>query len=139
MSIAWAAFVYSDSPPISSAISQPFIAEIKAHSTLELSEILQRVDQIVKSESRYSIERPVSLILHGSEIRAFLKENYENNEELVNLAAQLQAFNAIDIQVCETWMKLNDVDRAQLPPFVSTVPYGPAVEANLLDQGYEYF
>lgn len=134
--MAWAAFSFSETNVVS---SQPFIAEIQAHSASELSEILDRVNQIVKSEQRYSVDRPVALILHGSEIRAFLKENYQHNEQLVNLAAQLQAFNAIEIQVCETWMRQNDVDSNQLPPFISTVPYGPAVESSLLDQGYEYF
>jgi len=43
------------------------------------------------------------------------------------------------VQVCETWMRDNAVSADQLPPFVSTVPYGPAVEQQLLEQGYDHF
>lgn len=119
--------------------TSPYIAQIEAHTTTELDHILRRVDSILKEEQGYSASSPVALILHGTEIQAFLKSNYQQNQALVDLAAKLDAYNAVEIQVCETWMRLNGVDHSQLPPFISTVPYGPAAEAALVDQGYEYF
>ena len=119
--------------------TSPFLAQIEAHTTVELNNILRRVDKILKDEQSYSTNSPVAVILHGAEIQAFLKSNYQQNQALVDLAARLDAYNAVDIQVCETWMRLNNIEHSQLPPFISTVPYGPATEAAFVDQGYEYF
>ena len=121
------------------ATTSPYVAKIEAHTTMELDSILRRVDRILKDDQDYSAENPIALVLHGVEIQAFLKNNYQQNQDLVDVAARLDAYNAVDIQVCETWMRLNDVDHSQLPPFISTVPYGPAAEAALIDQGYDYF
>jgi intracellular sulfur oxidation DsrE/DsrF family protein len=131
--------VFSEDISTGVATSSSYIAQIEAHTTVELSSILSRVDMLLQDEQGYASRSPVAVILHGTEIQAFLKDNYQQNQALVNLAARLDAYNAVDIQVCETWMSLNSVDESQLPPFISTVPYGPAAEANLVNEGYEYF
>ncbi len=115
------------------------VAHIEAHTPQELASILTRAEAVLEAEENYSNARPIALILHGDETQAFLKGNYEAYRELVDMAARLDAFNVIDVQVCETWMRDNGVSREQLPPFVNTVPYGPAVEQELLKQGYEHF
>ncbi len=116
-----------------------FIAQIEAHTPSELSDILHRVDSLLLEQSDFPSSRPLALVLHGEEARVFLRENYQQNRELVDLAARLDAFNAIDIQICETWLRGASVPKSELPAFVDTVPYGPAQEKALLEQGYEYF
>ncbi|MDX1472818.1 MAG: hypothetical protein R3309_01540 [Reinekea sp.] len=116
-----------------------FIAQIEAHTPSELSDILHRVDSLLLEQSGFPSSRPLALVLHGEEARVFLRENYQQNRELVDLAARLDAFNAIDIQICETWLRGASVPKSDLPAFVDTVPYGPAQEKALLEQGYEYF
>ncbi len=116
-----------------------FIAQIEAHTPSELSDILHRVDSLLLEQSGFPSSRPLALVLHGEEARVFLRENYKQNRELVDLAARLDAFNAIDIQICETWLRGASVPKSDLPAFVDTVPYGPAQEKALLEQGYEYF
>ena len=116
-----------------------FIAQIEAHTPSELSDILHRVDSLLLEQSGFPSSRPLALVLHGEEARVFLRENYQQNRELVDLAARLDAFNAIDIQICETWLRGASVPKSDLPAFVDTVPYGPAQEKALLKQGYEYF
>ena len=64
-------------------------------------------------------------MLHGDEINLFRRANYSQNQDLVDLAARLDAFRVIDVQVCETWMRTHQVRPEDLPPFVETVPYGP--------------
>jgi intracellular sulfur oxidation DsrE/DsrF family protein len=122
-----------------SAVSPQYIAQIEAHSSIEISNILERLDGILQSDQDFPSSKPLALVLHGDEVRAFLRENYESNRELVDLAARLDAFNAIDIQVCETWLRNSAISRSDLPAFVETVPYGPAEERALIEQGYEYF
>lgn len=115
------------------------VAHIEAHTPEELSSILSRAESLLEAEDRYSSEEPIALILHGEETNAFLKGNYAAYRDLVDQAARLDAFNVIDIQVCETWMRDNGVEREQLPPFINTVPYGPAAERDLIEQGFDYF
>lgn len=115
------------------------VAHIEAHTAEELSSILSRAEALLEAEEQYSSQQPIALILHGDETEAFLKGNYSAYRELVDLAARLDAFNVIDVQVCETWMRDNGVEREQLPPFVNTVPYGPAAERELIERGYDHF
>ena len=115
------------------------VAHIEAHTTEELASILSRAETLLEAEEQYSSQQPIALILHGDETEAFLKGNYTAYRELVDLAARLDAFNVIDVQVCETWMRDNGVEREQLPPFVNTVPYGPAAERELIERGYDHF
>lgn len=116
-----------------------WIAYLQAHTPEEVSSILGRAESLLDSAEGYPSQSPIALILHGEETRAFLKANYSTNRALVDQAARLDAYNVIDVQVCETWMRDNAVSADQLPPFVSTVPYGPAVEQQLLKQGYDHF
>lgn len=116
-----------------------YIGQIQAHTPDEVSDILHRLAGLLDSQSDYPAKQPLALVLHGDEVNAFLRENYAQNRELVDLAARLDAFNAIDIQVCETWMRGAAAQQDDLPAFVDTVPYGPARELELLKEGYEYF
>lgn len=125
---------------IPGSLSSPaYVAQIQAHSSDEVNDILNRLEALFEKEDGYPSSQPLALILHGDEARAFLRSNYEENRALVDLAARLDAFNAIDVQICETWMAKESVSSDQLPAFVDTVPYGPAAESSLIDQGWEYF
>ena len=121
------------------AESSVFVARIEAHTSNEISNILERLDGILQSEQAFPSSEPLALVLHGDEVRTFLRQNYAQNREIVDLAARLDAFQAIDIQVCETWLRGASVNKSELPAFIDTVPYGPAQEKKLLEQGYEYF
>lgn len=116
-----------------------FIAQIKAHTPQEVSDILNRLDGLLTSQSSFPSSQPLALVLHGDEASAFLRENYSQNKSLVDLAARLDAFNAVDIQICETWMRDKAVTKEQLPAFVDTVPFGPGEERSFIGRGYIYF
>lgn len=125
--------------PSLNTTDEHWVAYLQAHTPEEVSTILGRAESLLDSAEGYPSQSPIALILHGDETRAFLKANYSTNRALVDQAARLDAYNVIDVQVCETWMRDNAVSADQLPPFVSTVPYGPAVEQQLLKQGYDHF
>ena len=116
-----------------------YLAKIQLHTAEEIALFLDRVDQHRQAGDTYQLASPIAIVLHGDEAWAFLHENYSINQELVDLAAKLDAFHAVDIQVCETWMRLNGVTQDQLPRFVHTVPYGPLQEEKMLGSGYVYF
>ena len=83
---------------------------------------------------------PIAFVLHGPEVSIFLRENYEQYREIVDLAAQLSAFNVVDVKVCRTRLGSLGETEQQLVPFVSTVPLGASEVKRLLnDEGYVYF
>lgn len=116
-----------------------FVAKIQAHTPDEVASILKRADKLVDEQGNLTDLEPIALILHGQEANAFLRENYGVHKELVDLAAKLDAFDVVDIQVCEAWMSMNKISEGELPAFVNTVPYGPREEKRLLGTGYIYF
>lgn len=118
--------------------SDDYIARLNARTPEELQDILFRAQMWAGQFETYP-SRPISIVLHGSEAHAFVKRNYHEHKELVDMAAKLDAFNIVDVQICETWMGLNNVSRKELPPFLQIVPFGPAEESRLIEAGYQQF
>ncbi len=116
----------------------PFIAQLHAHTPEELQALLNRAEAWSNSTKTYP-DHPISVILHGSEASAFVKANYQKYQSLVDQAAKLDAFNVVDIKICERWMGANMVNRNQLPAFVETVPYGIEEERKLIKAGFQSF
>lgn len=114
------------------------IAKLHAHTPEELSAVLARAEKWSSQFSHYP-NTPIAVVLHGEEAKVFLKKNYKSYQALVDQAAKLDAFNVVDIQICERWMGSNGITKNQLPPFVDTVPYGPAREDELIKAGYQSF
>ena len=121
--------------------SPRYIARIEVHTKEELSQMLQRAEQLFESGNfETGTDTPIAFVLHGAEARSLLSPNYQQNKALVNLAARLSAFKVVEIKVCKTWMGSEGLDESQLPPFVSTVPLGSRAERQLVEeQRYVYF
>jgi intracellular sulfur oxidation DsrE/DsrF family protein len=116
-----------------------YLARIQVHTSAELAGILKRADVLFSAEQLDTSE-PIVFVLHGGEGRAFLRQSYASNKDLVDLAAKLSALEVVDIRVCETWMGGQRIDASELQPFVDTVPYGPAEIKRLRgEQNYIYF
>lgn len=116
-----------------------YLARIQVHTTAELAGILLRAEELFNAEQLDTSE-PIVFVLHGGEGRAFLRQSYAGNRDLVDLAAKLSALQVVDIRVCETWMGGQRIDARELQPFVDTVPFGPAeVERLRGERNYIYF
>jgi intracellular sulfur oxidation DsrE/DsrF family protein len=114
-------------------------ADIALHTLAELRQLLEQAEKIANDESQYNVDEPIAVVLHGEEIKAFIRSNYRSNKALVDLAARLDAFNVIDVKVCKRWMGANGIMENQLPPFVEAVPFGVAERNRLEKAGYAYF
>lgn len=128
----------ADKLPQSSA---RYLAEIELHSVDELDGALTRAGELFES-GKFSAgsDAPVVFVLHGPEAKSLLNANYSANKSLVDLAARLSAFKVVDIKVCKTWMGGEGLDESQLPPFIDTVPFGPAEKQRLIEEeNYVYF
>jgi len=89
-------------------------------------------------EDGLAIDGPVVVVLHGDEARPFAGGR-EARSPLVDRGARLQAFDLIELRMCETWMKDNGIDRSDLPPFVEVVPFAPEEVRRLEKEGYVPF
>ena len=82
----------------------------------------------------------IVMMLHGDEAHRFLRSNYNANKTLIDQTAKLAAYNVIKVQICATWMAINNYDDNELFPFVSTVPLGSAELERLSgEEGYTEF
>ena len=115
-------------------LQSPSFAQLSQHTPDELNALLMRADDLARA-SNFSPVEPVTFVLHGDEIELFTRANYASNQSLVDLAARLDAFEVIDVRVCETWLRDNGVAASELPPFVETVPFGPTFQASLQRSG----
>jgi intracellular sulfur oxidation DsrE/DsrF family protein len=80
---------------------------------------------------------PIVVMLHGEEAHRFVRGNYQANKAIVDQTAKLAV---IDVKICETWMRINNYERADLFPFVGTVPYGVTeLERLETEEGYTEF
>jgi len=118
---------------------QKLQADVAIHSTEELRSLLEKAEKIANGETQYNTEDPIAVVLHGEEIKAFLRSNYRDNKSLVDLAARLDAFNVIDVKVCQRWMGANGITAGDLPPFLEPVPWGAGERKRLQQAGYGYF
>lgn len=116
------------------------LVRIQLHTPEELYAFLQRSQQLLDAgRVRVGHAAAIEFVLHGPEARSLLLDQYRQNKQLIDLAAKLSAFKVVNISVCETWMEAERIESSRLPPFVSTVPYGPEAESHFLENGYTHF
>lgn len=121
--------------------SPRYLADIRVNTKAELTQLLRRAESLFdQGKFNAGKDQPVAFVLHGPEARSLLVENYSTNKVLVDLAARLTAFQVVDIQVCEGWMKSRGVEKDDLPPFIGSVSLGPVEKKRLIkEEGYVYF
>lgn len=133
----------AEDPALRNAIPEDraagYVARIRLHTADEIKEVLEKAQKYVDGSEKFPDFDPIAVILHGPELRVFARENYQMYKGIVELAARLEAFNVIDVRVCEVQMQRDGIKTGDLPAFVDTVPYGPAEEQRLLKRGYKYF
>jgi intracellular sulfur oxidation DsrE/DsrF family protein len=96
---------------------------------------LERADRFFLDQaSAGGVPGAVVMVLHGSEVAAFLRRNYRQYRSVIDLSARLSALGVVDIRICETRLRALGEDASALLPFVTTVPYGPAEIDRLLTQ-----
>ena len=116
--------------------AQPVVLDIVLHSRKDILKMLSRVEKLAMTPNPSERPENISLVLHGPEIRHFQISRYDNNRNIVDLAAKLDAFNVIDIKMCNTQMTTMGIDKKDIPAFIEIVPYGPAEVERLQSKGF---
>ena len=78
----------------------------------------------------------VVLVLHGPDIDFFSSRNYSKYQNIVDLAAKLDAFDVFDFKMCATSAASFGLEESEVPPFVEFVPYGPDEIEQLKSAGF---
>lgn len=140
-----------DTPPVANALVSPAgdsvtgaeperaVLDINVHSEEELRVLLDRAEQFARKPRPAGEEASIVLILHGPEVEFFSINNYDKYKDLVDQAARLDAFDVVDVKICQTMMKIRGIERDDIPAFIEQVPLGSAEVDRLIREGYVYF
>lgn len=115
------------------------VLDISVHTIEELRVVLDRAEKLAVAPHPEGEEDSVVLVLHGPEVEFFAISNYENYRDIVDQAARLDAFDVVDVRICETMMSKYGLESGDIPSFIERVPFGPGEVARLRREGYVYF
>lgn len=123
-------------PSASAAAPQKYLFDLVGHSEQELMSLMNRAKQMAEGaqDNRDSLE--IALVLHGPDIDFFATPNYARYQGLVDLAAQLDAYDVIDFKACSVALQQRGYERPDIPTFIELVPFGPDEIERLRERGY---
>jgi len=113
-----------------------YVFDVVIHEPEDMEKLLDRIEQLSSSLPLGDNDPSLALVLHGPEIAFFTRKNYTKYMDLVDRAAALDKKGIIDVKVCDTMIRVLELENADLPDFVEHVPYGPAEVNRLLQQGF---
>ena len=115
---------------------QHLVFDISLHDAADLALLLHRLERLVMQPRAQGAMPQIALVLHGPEVEFFALKNYPKYQELVDLAAKLDAFKIIEVKACQTRMKSLGLMDEDMPAFIELVPFGPDEIQQLVEQNY---
>ena len=125
--------------PLPGAGSGRTVLDISVHTLAELEVLFERAGELVMKPRSSGEEASIVLVLHGPEVDFFSIRNYDKYKDIVDEAARLDAFDVVDIRICQTMMDARGIGPDDIPSFIEQVPYGPGEVERLVEDGYLYF
>ncbi|MCS3902311.1 intracellular sulfur oxidation DsrE/DsrF family protein [Methylohalomonas lacus] len=124
------------SNPQFSIAQNQYLFDVSQRSREEFIAFLKRADELVTVAAPETEKLELALILSDHDIDWFAKDNYEQNKELVDLAARLDALEVIDLKICQRAMQEHGYQEDDIPTFIDRVPYAAAEMQRLQGSGY---
>ena len=121
------------------ATAQDTVLDISVHTLEELQVLLDRAEELAMRPQPKGERAGIVLVLHGPEIAFFDINNYQRYKDVVDKAARLDAFDVVDVKICQTMMENLGIAQDDIPAFIEQVPYGPGEVDRLVREGYVYF
>ena len=115
------------------------VLDVSVHTIEGLRVLLDRAEELAMRPQAQGEEASVVLVLHGPEVEFFSIRNYEKYKDIVDQAARLDAFDVVDVKICQTMMGKQGIDRNDIPSFIEQVPLGPGEVERLAREGYVAF
>lgn len=115
------------------------VLDVSVHSLDELRVLLDRAEELATRPRPQGEKAGVVLVLHGPEVEFFAISNYSRYKDIVDQAARLDAFDVVDVKICQSMLERLNVAQEDIPAFIEQVPYGPGEVERLVREGYIYF
>lgn len=115
------------------------VLDISVHTLEGLKVLFDRAEQLAMRPQAQGGEASVVLVLHGPEVEFFSIRNYEKYKDMVDQAARLDAFDVVDVKICQTMLDIQGIESDDIPSFIEQVPFGPDEVERLRRQGYVTF
>ena len=121
------------------ALPEKAVLDISVHTIDELKVLLDRAEGLAMAPQPPGATASVILVLHGPEVEFFSISNYDKYKDIVDQAARLDAFDVVDVRICQAMMEIKGIPRDDIPAFIEQVPLGPVEIERLVGEGYVYF
>ena len=126
-------------PAVEEDVPGKAVLDISVHTLEELRVLLDRAEQLAMAPRPEGEEASVILVLHGPEVEFFSIKNYDKYRDIVDQAARLDAFDVVDVRICQTMISVQGVAREDIPSFIEQVPFGDDEIDRLVQEGYVSF
>jgi len=120
----------------SAKVRNGLVFDISVHNIDELRGVLQRAEKLVSTPKSADEPANIALMLHGPEIQYFSIDKYAEYKDIVDLAARLDAYNVVELKMCETAMKDFGIKKNDIPGFIEFVPNGETELKELARRGF---
>lgn len=115
------------------------VLDISVHTIEELRVLFDRAENYAMTPRPSGEHANIVLVLHGPEVEFFSINNYDKYKDVVDQAARLDAFDIVDVKICQTMLEIQGVRREDIPAFIEQVPLGTEEVERLVREGYVYF
>jgi intracellular sulfur oxidation DsrE/DsrF family protein len=113
-----------------------YVVDVVLHSYEEIDQLLNKAEEHALRPRPADQHAAIAIVLHGPEIDLFSIRNYQKYQSLVDKAARLDAYNIIDVKMCQTTMRKRGLRNQDVPGFIELVPYAPEEIEQLQQQGF---
>lgn len=113
-----------------------YLFDLVDHEPEQIKQLLKRAESLSKTDNPTNQQSRIAMVIHGPDIEFFDKKNYEDNKELIDLAARLDASDIIDFKVCQVTADARGIKASSFPSFMEIVPFAPDEIDRLENEGY---
>ena len=125
--------------PAADAVPERTVLDVSVHTIEGLKVLFDRAEELAMTPRSRGEDASVILVLHGPEVEYFSIKNYDKYKDIVDQAARLDAFDVVDVKICQTMLGVRGIEQNDLPSFIELVPYGPGEVERLKQEGYVAF
>ena len=127
------------STPAADGVPDMAVLDVSVHTIEGLRILFDRAEELAMAPRPKGEDASVVLVLHGPEVEFFAIKNYDEYRDIVDQAARLDAFDVVDVRMCQTMMGERGIEQNDIPSFIELVPYGPGEVEQLKQEGYVAF
>lgn len=128
-----------ETPAPVDGVPDKIVLDVSVHTIEGLRVLFDRAEKLAKTPRPKGENAILVLVLHGPEVEYFSIRNYDRYKDIVDQAARLDAFDVVDVRICQTMIGARGIERTDIPSFIEQVPYGPGEVERLRQEGYVTF